>query len=243
MLLQWEWWLDVFTPQLIVLHCLHYLHLGNERVNVLYVQLGWLDLELWVQALLLALIGVKIMRNLSTAKIWWSILLPNCYTFPCIFVTSIWCEIKRITSTVLCLISLSIFSTCLLDNVQYSLIPMSSCFFSEWTHALTKFLKDQLSKIADFYQSHFAGITSSQHQQRMTPEVEQALKQWNYTVRLSHWLYEVRNLTYNSLYFHVWVYMYVLVLLENKNNELGLWLQAPSQVKQDEWFRPLIELL
>ncbi|CAH3150356.1 unnamed protein product [Pocillopora meandrina] len=60
----------------------------------------------------------------------------------------------------------------------------------EWTHALTKFLKDQLSKIADFYQSHFAGITSSQHQQRMTPEVEQALKQWNYTVRLSHWLYE-----------------------------------------------------
>lgn len=167
--------------------------------------IGQLDLELWMQALLLAIIAVKIMRNHSTPKIWWSILLPNYYTFPCIFVTSIWCEIKRITSTVLCLISLSIFSTCLLDNVQYSLIPMSSCFFSEWTHALTKFLKDQLSKIADFYQSHFAGITSSQHQQRMTPEVEQALKQWNYTVRLSHWLYEVRNLTYNSLYFHVWV--------------------------------------
>ena len=38
-------------------------------------------------------------------------------------------------------------------------------------------------------------------------------------------------------------WVYVLVLLENKNNELGLWLQAPSQVKQDEWFRPLIELL
>lgn len=88
---------------------------------------------------------------------------------------------------------------------MYPLTPLSSCIFSEWTHALTKFLKDQLSKIADFYQSHFAGITSSQHQQRMTPEVEQALKQWNYTVRLSHWLYEVRNLTYNSLYFHVWV--------------------------------------
>ena len=25
----------------------------------------------------------------------------------------------------------------------------------------------------------------------MTPEMEQALKQWNYTVRLTHWLYEV----------------------------------------------------
>ena len=134
-----------------------------------------------------------------------SILPSSCYTFPCILVTSIWCKIKKITSTVLYLISLTIFSTCLLDNVQYSLILWSSCFFSEWTHALTKFLKDQLSKIADFYQSHFAGITSSQHQQRMTPEVEQALKQWNYTVRLSHWLYEVRNLTYNYLYFHVWV--------------------------------------
>lgn len=63
----------------------------------------------------------------------------------------------------------------------------------DWTHALTKFLKDQLNKIADFYQSHFGGITSSQHQQRMTPEMDQALKQWNYTVRLSHWLYEVRD--------------------------------------------------
>ena len=65
-------------------------------------------------------------------------------------------------------------------------------FISDWTHALTKFLKDQLNKIADF-QSHFGGITSSQHQQRMTPEMEQATKQWNYTVRLSHWLYEVRK--------------------------------------------------
>lgn len=34
-------------------------------------------------------------------------------------------------------------------------------------------------------------MTSTQHQQRMTPEMEQALKQWNYTVRLSQWLYEV----------------------------------------------------
>ena len=73
------------------------------------------------------------------------------------------------------------------------------CFILlEWTHALTKFLKDQLNKIADFYQGHFAGITSSQHQQRMTPEMEQALKQWNYIVRLSHWLYEVRSSTNNT---------------------------------------------
>lgn len=48
-----------------------------------------------------------------------------------------------------------------------------------------------MNKIADFYQGHFGGITSTQHQQRMTPEMEQALKQWNYTVRLTHWLYEV----------------------------------------------------
>ena len=100
------------------------------------MKLGQLDLELWMQALLLAIIAVKIMRNLSTAKIWWSILLPNpnCYTFPCILVTSIWCKIKRITSNVLCLISLSIFSTCLLDNVFFNpivilhLFRMDSCF-------------------------------------------------------------------------------------------------------------------
>ena len=48
-----------------------------------------------------------------------------------------------------------------------------------------------MNKIADFYQSHFGGITSTQHQQKRTPEMEQALKQWNYTVRLTHWLYEV----------------------------------------------------
>ena len=70
-------------------------------------------------------------------------------------------------------------------------LKMAVHFPPDWTHAITKYLKDQLNKIADFYQSHFAGITSSQHQQRMTPEMEQALKQWNYTVRLSHWLYEV----------------------------------------------------
>lgn len=90
---------------------------------MLYVQLGQLDLELWMQALLLVIIAVKIMCN-----------LPNYYTFPCILVTSIWCKIKRITSTVLCLISLSIFSTCLLDNVFFNpivilhLFRMDSCF-------------------------------------------------------------------------------------------------------------------
>lgn len=75
---------------------------------------------------------------------------------------------------------------CKCKQIELNWIP-------DWTHALTKFLKDQLNKIADFYQSHFGGITSSQHQQKMTPEMEQALKQWNYTVRLSHWLYEVRD--------------------------------------------------
>lgn len=60
----------------------------------------------------------------------------------------------------------------------------------DWTHAITKYLKDQLNKIADSYQSHFVGLTSTQHQQRMTPEMEPALRQWNYTVRLSQWLYE-----------------------------------------------------
>ena len=50
------------------------------------------------------------------------------------FCTSIWCKIKGITSTVLYLISLSIFSACLLDNVFFNpivilhLFRMDSCF-------------------------------------------------------------------------------------------------------------------
>lgn len=65
-------------------------------------------------------------------------------------------------------------------------------YIAEWTHSLTKYLKDQLNKLSDYYQTHFSAITSSQLQQRMTPEVEQSQKQWNYTVRLANWLYEVQ---------------------------------------------------
>lgn len=66
---------------------------------------------------------------------------------------------------------------------------------TDWTHSLTKYLRDQLSKLSDYYQSHFGGITSSQLQQRMTPEVEQSQRYWNYTVRLANWLYEVNRRT------------------------------------------------
>ena len=50
-------------------------------------------------------------------------------------------------------------------------------------------------KLSDFYHQHFA----SQHQPRMTSEVEQAQKQWNYTIRLANWLYEVNYYLSSSL--------------------------------------------
>ena len=49
-----------------------------------------------------------------TPKIWLLILPSSCYTFPCKLVTRIFCSIR---DNMLYLISLSILTTCLLDNV------------------------------------------------------------------------------------------------------------------------------
>ena len=58
-------------------------------------------------------------------------------------------------------------------------------FILEWTSTITKYLRDQLNKLSDFYHQSF---------QRMSADVESAQKQWHYTVRLTDWLYEVSTL-------------------------------------------------
>ena len=77
-------------------------------------------------------------------------------------------------------------------NVFSPNFPSQSQFFTvpEWTSTITKYLKDQLNKLSDFYHQSF---------QRMSPDVELAQKQWHYTVRLTDWLYEVCA----SVYLHL----------------------------------------
>ncbi|XP_075717612.1 mediator of RNA polymerase II transcription subunit 12-like protein [Rhinoderma darwinii] len=57
----------------------------------------------------------------------------------------------------------------------------------EWTQILTKYLRDQLVKIADFYQE-----TSSQSNSPLvvTQDMEQALKQWEYNEKLAFYMFQ-----------------------------------------------------
>ena len=53
-----------------------------------------------------------------------------------------------------------------------------------WTQTITKFLKEQLNKRAEFYTT----ATSAMALHRPPPEVDLANKQWEYVVRLSEWM-------------------------------------------------------
>uniref|UniRef100_A0A8B9G601 Mediator complex subunit 12L n=1 Tax=Amazona collaria TaxID=241587 RepID=A0A8B9G601_9PSIT len=57
----------------------------------------------------------------------------------------------------------------------------------EWTQIITKFLREQLAKVAEFYH-----VTSSQGNSSvvMPQEMEQALKQWEYNEKLSFYMFQ-----------------------------------------------------
>nr|XP_016847545.1 PREDICTED: mediator of RNA polymerase II transcription subunit 12-like protein isoform X2 [Anolis carolinensis] len=57
----------------------------------------------------------------------------------------------------------------------------------EWTQISTRYLREQLAKIADFYH-----MTSSQGSNSVAvpPEVEQALKQWEYNEKLAFYMFQ-----------------------------------------------------
>jgi len=54
----------------------------------------------------------------------------------------------------------------------------------EWTVTLTRYLKEQLLKVQDYYQNQSQDLL-------MTEDQKLALKQWNYCTRLAKYLYEV----------------------------------------------------
>ncbi|KAM6062820.1 mediator of RNA polymerase II transcription subunit 12-like protein [Chlamydotis macqueenii] len=57
----------------------------------------------------------------------------------------------------------------------------------EWTQIITRYLREQLAKVAEFYH-----VTSSQGNSSvvMPPEMEQALKQWEYNEKLSFYMFQ-----------------------------------------------------
>ncbi|KAM8953143.1 mediator of RNA polymerase II transcription subunit 12-like protein [Pelodytes ibericus] len=57
----------------------------------------------------------------------------------------------------------------------------------EWTQILTRYLKEQLAKIADFYHTSSTQCSKSV---AVTQEVEQALKQWEYNEKLAFYMFQ-----------------------------------------------------
>uniref|UniRef100_A0A8C6XN37 Mediator complex subunit 12 n=1 Tax=Naja naja TaxID=35670 RepID=A0A8C6XN37_NAJNA len=63
--------------------------------------------------------------------------------------------------------------------------------FSEWTQIITKFLWEQLQKIADFHRQLLAQACSSPSS-IMPQEVEHSVKQWDYNEKLAMFMFQVR---------------------------------------------------
>lgn len=62
------------------------------------------------------------------------------------------------------------------------------CVSIEWTQISTRYLREQLVKIAEFYH-----MTTSQGKNSVVVprEVEQALKQWEYNEKLAFYMFQV----------------------------------------------------
>ncbi|XP_040285885.1 mediator of RNA polymerase II transcription subunit 12-like protein [Bufo bufo] len=60
----------------------------------------------------------------------------------------------------------------------------------EWTQILTKYLRDQLVKIADFYHASSSQQSQSNNPLVVTQDMEQALKQWEYNEKLAFYMFQ-----------------------------------------------------
>lgn len=68
-----------------------------------------------------------------------------------------------------------------------------SYIFTEWTQIITRYLWEQLQKIADYYRQ-VNGSTTGSSSGPMPPEVELSLKQWEYNEKLAMFMFQVRIL-------------------------------------------------
>lgn len=69
-------------------------------------------------------------------------------------------------------------------------------FDAEWTQISTRYLREQLAKISDFY--HMASNTGD-GPVPVPPDVEQAMKQWEYNEKLAFHMFQVTFLRHSGL--------------------------------------------
>lgn len=67
--------------------------------------------------------------------------------------------------------------------------------FVEWTQIITKYLWEQLQKVAEFYRQ-FPSQGCSSPLPAMPADVDTAMKQWEYNEKLAMFMFQVRSLTW-----------------------------------------------
>lgn len=65
-------------------------------------------------------------------------------------------------------------------------------FLPEWTQIITKYLWEQLQKIADFYRQLLAQTCGSPSS-LLPQDVEHCVKQWDYNEKLAMFMFQVRR--------------------------------------------------
>jgi len=71
------------------------------------------------------------------------------------------------------------------------------CLFVEWTQIITKYLWEQLQKVAEFYRQ-FPSQGCASPQPATPAEVETAMKQWEYNEKLAMIMFQVSWLFFFS---------------------------------------------
>lgn len=66
------------------------------------------------------------------------------------------------------------------------------CTFVEWTQIITKYLWEQLQKVAEFYRQ-FPSQGCSSPLPAMPADVDTAMKQWEYNEKLAMFMFQVRS--------------------------------------------------
>lgn len=64
----------------------------------------------------------------------------------------------------------------------------------EWTQIITKYLWEQLQKVAEFYRQ-FSGQGCSSPLPAMPADVDTAMKQWEYNEKLAMFMFQVSSLS------------------------------------------------
>lgn len=78
----------------------------------------------------------------------------------------------------------------LLERCSLPLMYLLWCGRAEWTQIITKYLWEQLQKVAEFYRQ-FPSQGCSSPLPATPPDVDTAMKQWEYNEKLAMFMFQV----------------------------------------------------